>query len=199
MDGRLITEMRTAAVSAVATKLLARPEASVLAIIGAGVQARSHLEAMRLVRAFREIRVWSPRNARVSPGSSALTPPARRPRRCAAPTWSWWRRRRRCRCSTASGCRREPTSTRWGAASDLARAGRRDPPHGPHLRRVARGGDARVRDIIAAGRVDAEIGEVVTGAMRGRESAGELTLFKSVGVAVEDVVTADLVYRKARK
>ena len=53
-------------------------------------------------------------------------------------------------------------------------------------------------DIIAAGRVDAEIGEVVTGAMRGRESAGELTLFKSVGVAVEDVVTADLVYRKAR-
>jgi thiomorpholine-carboxylate dehydrogenase len=64
MDGRLITELRTAAVSAVATKLLARPEASVLAILGAGVQARSHLEAMRLVRAFREIRVWSPRNAR---------------------------------------------------------------------------------------------------------------------------------------
>src|SRR4029434_6896184 len=64
MDGRLITEMRTAAVSAVATKLLARPEASVLASLGAGVQARSHLEAMRLVRTFREIRVWSPRNAR---------------------------------------------------------------------------------------------------------------------------------------
>src|SRR6059036_3160295 len=64
MDGRLITEMRTAAVSAVATKLLARPEAAVLAILGSGVQARSHLEALRLVRAFREIRVWSPRNAR---------------------------------------------------------------------------------------------------------------------------------------
>src|SRR3989475_6038630 len=64
MDGRLITEMRTAAVSAVATKCLARPEASVLGILGAGVQARSHLEALRLVRTFREIRVWSPRNAR---------------------------------------------------------------------------------------------------------------------------------------
>src|SRR6266705_4531493 len=64
MDGRLITEMRTAAVSAVATKLLARADASVLAILGSGVQARSHLEALRLVRAFREIRVWSPRNAR---------------------------------------------------------------------------------------------------------------------------------------
>ena len=50
MDGRLITEMRTAAVSAVATEHLARSNASVLAIIGSGVQARSHLEALRLVR-----------------------------------------------------------------------------------------------------------------------------------------------------
>src|SRR3954468_15411423 len=63
MDGRLITEVRTAAVSAVATKLLARPDASVLAILGAGVQARSHLAALRLVRDFREVRVWSPRRA----------------------------------------------------------------------------------------------------------------------------------------
>ncbi|HKH75781.1 MAG TPA: NAD(P)-binding domain-containing protein, partial [Rubrobacteraceae bacterium] len=63
MDGRLITEVRTAAVSAVATERLARPDASVLAIIGSGVQARSHLEALRLVRDFREIRVWSPRRA----------------------------------------------------------------------------------------------------------------------------------------
>jgi alanine dehydrogenase len=63
MDGRLITEMRTAAVSAVATRLLARPEASVLGILGSGVQARSHLAAMRLVRTIRDVRVWSPRNA----------------------------------------------------------------------------------------------------------------------------------------
>src|SRR5207253_6437454 len=62
MDGRLITEMRTAAVSAVATRLLARPEASVLGILGSGVQARSHLAALRLVRTIREVRVWSPRN-----------------------------------------------------------------------------------------------------------------------------------------
>src|SRR5262249_56232588 len=73
MDGRLITEMRTAAVSAVATKLLARPEASVLALLGSGVQARSHLEAMRLVRVVREIPAWSPRNA---PG---FAPPFCRP------------------------------------------------------------------------------------------------------------------------
>src|SRR5213595_3137598 len=59
MDGRLITEMRTAAVSAAATKLLAPPEAKVLAILGSGVQARSHVEALRLVMSFEEIRVWS--------------------------------------------------------------------------------------------------------------------------------------------
>ena len=59
MDGRLITEMRTAAVSAVAVDLLARPEAKVLGILGSGVQARSHVQALSRVRKFEEIRVWS--------------------------------------------------------------------------------------------------------------------------------------------
>lgn len=65
MDGRLITEMRTAAVSAVATRLFAPKNARTLAILGSGVQARSHLEALRLVRDFPEVRVWSrtPANA----------------------------------------------------------------------------------------------------------------------------------------
>ena len=61
MDGRLITEMRTAAVSAAATKLLASPHAKVLAILGSGVQARSHVEALRVVRQFEEIRVGARR------------------------------------------------------------------------------------------------------------------------------------------
>src|SRR5438876_7263622 len=60
MDGRLITEMRTAAVSAAATNLLAPPNAKILAILGSGVQAQSHVEALRLVKHFEEIRVWSP-------------------------------------------------------------------------------------------------------------------------------------------
>src|SRR3979411_809250 len=60
MDGTLITEMRTAAVSAAATKLLAPKDAKTLAILGSGVQARSHVEALRLVRRFEEVRVWSP-------------------------------------------------------------------------------------------------------------------------------------------
>ncbi len=59
LDGRLITEMRTAAVSAVATQLLASPNAHTLAILGSGVQARAHVAALRLVRTFDQIRVWS--------------------------------------------------------------------------------------------------------------------------------------------
>ncbi len=59
MDGRLITEMRTAAVSAVATRILAAPQTPVLAILGSGVQARAHVEALRCVREIEDIRVWS--------------------------------------------------------------------------------------------------------------------------------------------
>jgi alanine dehydrogenase len=60
LDGRYITEARTAAVSAVSARHLARTDARVLGIIGSGVQARSHLEALRLIRDFEEVRVWSP-------------------------------------------------------------------------------------------------------------------------------------------
>jgi alanine dehydrogenase len=60
LDGRYITEMRTAAVSAVSARRLARNDAQVLGILGSGVQARSHWEALRLVRNFREVRAWSP-------------------------------------------------------------------------------------------------------------------------------------------
>src|SRR6059036_123058 len=59
MDGRLITEMRTAAVSAAATKLLAPLDAKVLALLGSGVQASAHLQALSQVRCFTEVRVWS--------------------------------------------------------------------------------------------------------------------------------------------
>ncbi len=61
MDGRYITEARTAAVSAVSVQHLARPDAVTLAIIGTGVQAQSHVEALPHVRSLRDIRVWSPK------------------------------------------------------------------------------------------------------------------------------------------
>src|SRR5271157_401097 len=63
LDGRLITEMRTAAVTAAATKLLAVPDAHILAILGSGVQARAHIEALRCVRYFSEVRIWSRNSA----------------------------------------------------------------------------------------------------------------------------------------
>ncbi len=65
LDGRYITEARTAAVSAVSARLLARSDAQVLGILGSGVQARSHLEALSMVRKFREVRAWSPNAERL--------------------------------------------------------------------------------------------------------------------------------------
>ncbi len=62
-DGRYITEVRTAAVSAVSVRHLARADANILAILGSGVQARSHCEVLPLERPFDEIRVWSPTQA----------------------------------------------------------------------------------------------------------------------------------------
>src|SRR5271163_4311537 len=66
LDGRYITEARTAAVSAVAARYLAREDATVLAIIGSGVQAGSHLEALSLERKFTDVRCWSPSAAHVA-------------------------------------------------------------------------------------------------------------------------------------
>jgi alanine dehydrogenase len=65
IDGRYITEVRTAAASAVSVRRLARQDAKVLGILGSGVQARSHLAALRLVREFREVRAWSPSESRL--------------------------------------------------------------------------------------------------------------------------------------
>jgi alanine dehydrogenase len=110
MDGRLITEVRTAAVSAVATDHLAKSDASVLAIIGSGVQARSHLEALRLVRELREVRVWSPRRAQAFAEehgvfAAASAEEAVQGADVAPP---------RGRCCSGSGSRRGHTSTPWG-------------------------------------------------------------------------------------
>jgi thiomorpholine-carboxylate dehydrogenase len=199
MDGRLITEMRTAAVSAVATKCLARPEASVLGILGAGVQARSHLEAMRLVRTFREIRVWSPRNARAFAkqfGIHASASAAEAVRGADVVV-------------VATTSQTPVLLGEWLSPGTHINAVGAPRPTWRELNddvlRTARiyveSREAATResgDVIAAGHVYAEIGEVVTGAKRGRDSVSEITLFKSVGVAIEDVATADLVYRKAR-
>jgi alanine dehydrogenase len=198
MDGRLITEMRTAAVSAVATKHLARPDASVLAIIGSGVQARSHLEALRFARKFEEVRVWSPRNAgvfarRFDVRATASAEDAVRDADVVV---------------VATTSKTPVLSGEWlspGAHVNAIGAPRPDwrelDDEVLHRGRVyVDSHEAALResgDVIAAGEAFAEVGEVVVGAKPGRESAEEITLFKSLGLAVEDVAMADLVNRRA--
>jgi ornithine cyclodeaminase/alanine dehydrogenase-like protein (mu-crystallin family) len=198
MDGRLITEMRTGAVSAVATRALARPDAAVLAILGSGVQARSHLEALRLVREFREVRVWSPRNA----GAFAQRFGVRLARSAEDAV------RGADVVVVATTSRTPVLSGGWLSpgvhinAVGAPRPGWRELDDDV-LRRsklYVESREAASResgDVIAAGAIFAELGEVIGGARPGRQSADEITLFKSVGVAVEDIASAELVYREA--
>lgn len=194
MDGRLITEMRTAAVSAVATRYLARPESRVLAILGSGVQAGSHLEALRLVRDLAEVRVWSPRNAAdfaerhevraaasvqeavldadlVVVATSARTPVLR---------GEWLSPG--AHVNAVGACRPD-----WRELDD-------DLVRGARLYVESREAAGRESGDVLAGRIVAEIGEVLAGTAPGRQTRDEVTLFKSVGVAAEDIAAAALVY-----
>jgi ornithine cyclodeaminase/alanine dehydrogenase-like protein (mu-crystallin family) len=201
LDGTLITEVRTAAVSAVATKYLARPDARVLAILGSGVQARSHLEALRLVRNFDDVRVWSPRHAPAFAEEFGV--------RAAASAEDAVRGADV--IVTATTSQTPVLNGAWlapGAHINAVGAPRPDwrELDDEVLSRARMYVDSREAaakesgDVIAAGldRVIGEIGEVAAGSLPGRQSADEITLFKSLGMAVEDVATADLVYRKAQ-
>ncbi len=163
-----------------------------------GSRLGSHLVALRLVREFREVRVWSPRHvARVRRAIRGARGRPRRRRRCAGPTRSSWRPGRRRRCcagmAVAGGARErggrvragwreldDETIRRRGSTSTRARP----PPSSRAMcsPRNARRGDRRgVRRLTRAPRV----------------WPSEITLFKSLGLAVEDVTAARLVYRKA--
>jgi alanine dehydrogenase len=200
MDGRLITEMRTAAASAVATQHLARADAHVLAILGSGVQAQSHLEALRLVRPFREVRVWSPRNARAFAERNAV-------KAAATPEEAV---RGADVVVVATSATTPVLHGRWLSPGTHVNAVGATRPEWRELdddlvtaaRVFVDSRDAALKesgDVMAAREVTAEMGEVVAGVHRGRGSAGEITLFKSVGVAVEDVASAALVYEAHRR
>ncbi len=216
MDGRLITEMRTAAVSAAAARALAKAGAGTLALLGSGVQAQSHLAAFKAIRPLKRARVWSPtrdhreafareqaerhgipveatgsaeeavreadlvvvatssrtavlRGEWLAPGAHVTGIGAFRPD---------WReldaetvRRARVYVDSRAGAAAE--------AGDLIQA-LREGAIGPH-------------------HVRGEIGEVFAGTLAGRTDEQEITLFKSLGMAVEDVATALHVYRLARE
>ncbi|HWA14881.1 MAG TPA: NAD(P)-binding domain-containing protein [Gemmatimonadales bacterium] len=199
MDGRLITEWRTAAVSAVATKHLARTDAPVLGILGSGVQAESHLDALRRVRAFSEIRVWSPRNAERFARAHGVT--AARSAEAAV--------READVVVVAVNSQQPVLEGAWlkaGAHVNAIGATRPDwrELDDDVLRRATIVVDSREAaaresgDVIASGKDPVELGEIAGGSRPGRTSPTEVTLFKSLGLAVEDVVSAELVLAAAR-
>lgn len=200
LDGRLITEMRTAAVSAVATDQLARRDAQVLALLGSGVQAGSHLEALRLVRPFQEVRVWSPRRGREFAqrhGVRAVDTAEAAVRGADVVV-------------VATSSRAPVLAGAWLSAGSHINAIGAVRPDWRELddevlrrsRLYVESREAATReagDVMAAGDPVAELGEVVAGTRPGRQSAGEITLFKSVGIAVEDLACAALVWRRRQE
>lgn len=200
MDGRLITEMRTAAVSAAATKVLSVKDAKVLAILGSGVQARSHFEALRLVRNFEQIRVWSQTKAHADAfarevgakvcsqeeavrGADVIVTVTSSTTPVLEGEWL----KRGCHVNAVGACRPD-----WRELDDDA------------IRNGVVFVDSREAamkesgDMILSGAsIYAELGEAFAGKIDNR--ADETTIFKSLGMAVEDIAAALLVYHAAKK
>jgi len=215
LDAAEITAIRTAAASGLATRLLARPEAGDLAILGAGEQARSHLEAMLAVRALRRIRVWA--RDRDKAADFARTAAARH--RISIETSATV-------AEAVAGAdiictltkAREPIllGDQIGAGAHLNVVGSsiaataeidtpavvksrffvdyRESTHnegGEYLRALEAGA-------ITPQHILAEIGEVASGSKIGRRSPSDITLYKSLGVAPQDLASAHYVLEKAR-
>jgi len=215
VDATSITAIRTAAVSGLATRLLARPEAGDLALAGSGVQARTHLEAMLLVRTIRRVRVASQTFERARAFAEregkrhgiGITP-------CATVREAVEGADIVCAATSS----REPVVLgEWLSPGSHVNAVGSSVPAARELdaaavarsrffvdRReaaLAEAGDflmARSEGAVTDAHIAGELGEVLVGAVEGRRDASEITVFKSVGLAVEDVAAAQHVYGKAR-
>lgn len=209
MDGRYITEVRTAAVSAVSLRYLARPEAKRLALLGSGVQARSHLEFLRRIHPFEEVRCWSPHpdRRRVFAESLESVLPSESAREAVEGADV---------VVLATASQVPVIESAWvrpgthviavGACVKGAREMDSDLVARARLIVDSRAAALKEADDvtipIGEGRfgedhIAAELGEVISGARRGRTCAEEVTVFKSLGLAVEDIAAAQLVYREA--
>jgi ornithine cyclodeaminase/alanine dehydrogenase-like protein (mu-crystallin family) len=200
VDGRYITEARTAAVSAVSVKKLAREDAAVLAILGSGVQARSHFEALSHVRKFREVRAWSPTRMNLDAFAAVTGAVASESAEAAV---------RGADVIVIAAASHTPILfSEWVAAgAHVVSVGATLPTHRemePAL--VARSRlfvDSRAAALKESGDVmpfgDAHIVAELGEASAVRGSKEELTIFKSVGLAVEDVVAANLAVVRAKR
>jgi ornithine cyclodeaminase len=204
-----VTEIRTAAVSAVATRALAAPDARRVAILGAGAQARGHAHAMRAVLDDPEIRIWARRleAAEELAGEVGAT---------VAPSVDSALFGAEVVCTT-TGATEPVVEKRWlvrgahvnavGACIPTARElDTETVAHSSFFtdRRescLAEAGDyvlAAAEGAVGPDHIKAELGEVLAGLHPGREHEDELTVFESLGIAVEDLAAAELVVRKAR-
>ena len=214
MDGGYVTAIRTAAASALATRALANPGATTLGILGAGVQARAHIQALARVRPVRQINIFSPSGVsaaaikrdmekglaaaiEVAPNAEAVV-------------------RNSDLLVTVTTAKEPIVKPEWlqpGVHINAVGS------HRPDLREIDGATLARAKvvvdsraaimaecgDILLALKeksvgddvIHGEIGEVLAGSKAGRRSAAEITLYKSVGIAIQDVATANLVYHKA--
>ncbi len=196
MDGRLITEMRTAAVSAVAIDLLAGSQPKVLAILGSGVQARSHFRALAKIRSFDEIRVWSRSHDHAQTFAAEIGAQMATAEQAVSGA----------DVVLALTSSPEPILFgRWLKKDALVCAiGAATPDRRELDDEVMRGvvlvesREAALREagdiLLAHARVAAEIGELLNGAQLYRNDRP--VVFKSVGIAIEDIVAAKLVYDK---
>lgn len=224
VNASAITEIRTAAVSAVATRKLAREDATELAIIGAGVQARSHLEAIACVRPIKRVRVA----ARSLESAKRFVEACQKPER--------ERGQRAIRSSVQIEAVQSPEAAARGADIIVTATTSRDPvvkrkwiSSGAHINAVGTFSfNARELDtetmaaaklfvdrresalneagdyVIAANEgafgpehIRAELGEVLIDTHPGRTSQDEITVFKSLGLAIEDLASASYTYKQA--
>src|SRR5256712_4497914 len=206
MDGTYITATRTAAAAALAARLLARPDARVLAILGSGAQARSHARAFAQVREWTQIRIAGRDRTKVealaaelgATASESFEEAVRRADVVAATTHSaepvvraeWVAPGTHVSSVgyNAPGSELDPALVRAATVVVESRDSSFAPPPGgaPELANVDR---ASVT----------ELGELVNGSRRGRATPVEITLYKSVGVAVQDLAAAALVLAAARE
>jgi len=215
MDGSYITAIRTACASAMATKALANPTTLVLGVLGAGVQARAHIRALSRVREFRKIKIHSPSGAsgetlrkELESEDVKITMEVANTAEAAVRDTDL--------IVTATTSRTPILRSEWlrpGAHINAVGS------HRPDLREIDGATLARAKVIVdsreaimaecgdillaiaeksfAEQDIHGEIGEVLAGTIPGRTNRNEITLYKSVGIAIQDVAAAHLVYRKA--
>ena len=207
LDASAITEIRTAAVSALATRLLAREDVRTLGILGAGVQAAAHLRALRLVREFHEVRVYSPTPGHAERLGETVAVSAEEAVRDADVVVTTTNSRKPVlqRAWLAEGAHvnavgaSQPTSRELDTATVAAAALFCDSRES--LEQEA--GEYRLA--IDEGLIDgtshtrATLGEVAAGLHPGRTSPREITLFRSLGLGIEDMAAAELAVDNARR